>query len=68
VLKVARGLVGTRGKGKAKSSEDAKSSYGLSGSDADKVVAAAKLLDEEAFHFGRTSTVSGGIRSQSPAT
>ena len=69
VLNVARDLVGTQSKGRAvwKANEQAneatnekaeiKSAYGLSGSDAEKAAAAAELLDREAFHYGRTSTV-----------
>ena len=57
-LKVARALVGTQGKEKPSEKTTAKSSYGLSGSDTDKVTTALKLLDHDAFHFGRTSAVS----------
>jgi len=57
-LNMARDLVGTRTKGKCSEKENQKSSYGISGSDAEKVAAAAKLLDQDAFHFGRTSNVS----------
>ena len=58
VLKVARSLAGTCGKEKSPENTTTKSSYGLSGSDAEKVAAALKLLDHDAFHFGRTNTVS----------
>lgn len=69
---MARDLTGTRLKGKPsdKSSGDvkarakAKPSYGLSGSDAENAAAATKLLEHDAFHFGRTSSVSSHILSE----
>ncbi|KAF9791889.1 hypothetical protein BJ322DRAFT_1015835 [Thelephora terrestris] len=61
-LNVARDLVcpkekPSERKSKAKAKKDArKSLYKLTGSDAEKAVAAAKLLDCDAFHFARTNT------------
>jgi hypothetical protein len=68
-LNVARDLVcpkekPSERKSKAKAKKDArKSLYKLTGSDAEKAVAAAKLLDCDAFHFARTNTVSWSIDS-----